>query len=461
MQRLSYMRPFGWQWLAVSSLLLAWSALAETRPQYGGTLHVAMQIAPLTLDPADSSHVNAVAYRNLLRLVFDNLVTMDDQGRIQPALAVSWRSEPGNQRWQFQLRQGVKFQDGSPLTAEAVAASLRAANQSWTVLAGADAVVIQRDKADPDVAEQLALARNCIAKRGTGGIFVGTGPFRITNWQAGKSVTLAADEDYWGGRAFLDGVEIEFGRSARDQLIDLDLGKIQIAEVAPEQSHKLAEERHRIASSLPVELVALVFAKDAQSSDDQKIRDVLALCIDRAAIRSGVLQNTGDPTAAILPDWISGYAFVFPVERNLTRAQDERGEVQRAPAMTLGYDSDDTMMRVIAERIALNAREAGLTLQTAATTKADLRIMRVVAASTTPRITLTASALSLGRSAPTFGGTSINDVYIAESELLRSKRTIPLFQLSVSYAVSPTLQGWNMGPDGMWRLADVWLGGTR
>ena len=453
------MKRFGWHWVVVSSLLLA-TASAETRPQYGGTLHVAMQSAPITLDPADASQKNGVGYRNVLRLIYDGLVSIDDQGRLQPGLAVSWRTESGDRRWQFQLRPGVRFHDGSPLTAEAVAASLRSANQSWTVLATTDSVTIQRDVADPDLPAELALARNSIAKRAPGGVFVGTGPFRITTWHPSQGVALAANDEYWGGRTFLDSVEIEFGRSARDQLIDLDLGKIQIAEVAPEQSHKLADEKRRISNSAPIELLALVFTRDGQSDEEQKIRDVLALCIDRASIRNGVLGDVGDPSTAILPDWISGYAFVFPAERSLTRAQEERGEIARAPAMTLGYAADDAVARVIAERIALNAREAGLTLQTVSGTKADIGLRRIEAVSSNPRLALWASAVSVGLPAPNYAGTSIDDVFVAESALLRGKKIIPLFQLSVSYAISQSVQGWKMGRDGSWHLADVWLGGT-
>ena len=453
------MKRFGWHWVVVSSLLLA-TASAETRPQYGGTLHVAMHIVPTTLDPGDASQATGVEYRNVLRLVYDGLVSIDDRGRMQPALATSWRAESGDRRWQFQVRPGVRFHDGSPLTPEAVAASLRSANQSWTVLAATDSVIIQKEVADPDLPSELALARNSIAKRVPGGNFVSTGPFRITSWQAGKSITLAVNEEYWGGRTFLDGIEIEFGRSVRDQLMDLDLGKIQVAEAAEEQSHKLAEEKRRISNSAPIELLALVFARDAQSDEEQKIRDVLALCIDRASIRSGVLGDVGDPTAAILPDWISGYAFVFPAERNLIRAQEERGEIARAPAMTLGYDADDAVARVIAERIALNAREAGLTLQTVAGAKADVRVKRIEAVSSNPRIALAASAINLGVPAPNYGGNSIDDVFLAESTVLRGKKIIPLFQLPVSYAIGSSVQGWKMGQDGSWHLADVWLGGT-
>lgn len=421
---------------------------------------MATRISPPSLDPADETQPDSLARRNLIRLVFDTLVSLDAQGNAQPALAVSWRAELGNQRWQLWLRNNVKFHDGSLLTPEAVAASLRTGNPDWTVLAANDSVIIQTNANNPDLLAELAMPRNSIAKKVGGGTWVGTGPFRTTSWQPQKSATLSAVEEYWGGRAFPDTIDVQFGKNPRDQLIDFDLGKLQIVDVAPEQSHHLAEEGRHIVNSAPLELIALVFAREPQSSDDAKLREVVALSIDRASIHSGVLQNSGEPTAAILPNWVSGYAFVFPTGRELTKAQEERSEIQRAPALTLGYDPDDGLARLIAERIVLNARDAGITLQTVAGLKTDIRVVRVTLPSVDPRIAVRSSATALGLTAPKVSGTSIEDVYRAESDLLRSKRVIPLFQLPVSYAISPAVHNWNMGSDGSWHLADAWLGST-
>jgi peptide/nickel transport system substrate-binding protein len=396
----------------------------------------------------------------LFRLVFDTLVSVDGQGKALPALAVSWRAESGDQRWQFWIRKNVKFHDGSPLTPEAVAASLRTANPDWMVIAENDSLVIQTNANDPDLLDELAMARNSVAKKVNGGTWVGTGPFRIANWQPQKNVTLGAVEDYWGGRAFLDAIEVEFGKSSRDQLIDFDLGKLQVADVAPEQTHRLTGEGRRIVSSDPLELMALVFAREPQSSDDAKLREVLALSVDRASIRSGVLQDSGNATAAVLPNRISGYAFIFPAGREITKAQEERGEIQRAPAVTIGYDPDDALARLVAERIVLNSRDAGITLQAVAGLKADVRVTRVTVSSANARIALQSVAKALGLPAPKLNGTSTEDVYRAEAELLRSKRVIPLFQLPVSYAISPAVQNWRISSDGSWRLADVWLWST-
>ena len=223
----------------------------------------------------------------------------------------------------------------------------------------------------------------------------------------------------------------------------------------------MTEEGRRIVCSGPIELLALVFSREPQSSDDAKLREVIALSIDRTSIRSGVFQDSGEPSAAILPNWVSGYAFVFSPARELTKAQEERGEIQRAPTLTLGYDPNDPLGRLVAERIALNARDAGISLQTVPGGNTDIGVARVTLSTANPRIALLSAARSLRLPVPKVIGTSPEDVYKAESDLLRSKRIIPLFQIPLCYAASSSLQNWRMGRDGSWDLADVSIGGTQ
>jgi ABC-type transport system substrate-binding protein len=450
------MRLSGWQSLAASSVLLSTLVVAETRPQYGGTLRTATRIAPMSLDPA--AQLDSIAQRNLTCLMFDTLVTMDDGGRLRPALATSWQAAPGNQRWQFWLRRGVKFHDGSPLTPEAVAAAIRAGNPDWTVLPAVDSVVVERNAPDLDLAAQLARPRNAISKRSEGGRLIGTGPFHITDWQPGKKLSLAADEGYWGGRPFLDAIEIEMGKASRDQLLALDVGRADLAEVAPEQAHRVLTEGRRVISSAPVEFMALVFTRERQSPEDGKLRDALALSIDRNSIRNVVLQGMGEPTAGILPNWVSGYAFVFPADQNLDRARQLRSELRPAPSWTLGYDAGDLLARVIAERIALNARDAGIALQTTTSGTADWRLVRSTLASLNARIALAGVASATGLPASKLIGNSVDELYQAESGMLQTQRLIALFQLPVSYALSPTLKDWSQERDGSRHLENVWLG---
>jgi peptide/nickel transport system substrate-binding protein len=455
------MKLFGWQWLVASSLLVgALAASAETRPQYGGTLRTAMRAAPSALDPADRSMPDSFARRNLTALVFDTLVTSDEAGRPKAALAESWQTVRGSQRWQFRLRRGVMFHDGTPLTAEVVAASVRFANPSWSVVAEGDAVSIEHGASVPDLLQELALPRNAIVKRDFGGKLSGTGPFHIVDWQPGKALTLAAEENYWRGRPFLDGIEIQMGRSFHEQMTDLQLGKADLVEVAPEQAHRVSQEGSRLGSSSPIELLALLFPRDASSSEERLLREALAWSVERGSIRDVLLQGAGQPAGSILPTWISGYGFVFSSGADLPRARQLRGQVHAVPSWKIGYDGSDPLDRLLAERIALNARDAGLLLLPTSSNGADLRLVRIPL-SLDPWVGLLDSSAEIGLTAAQTKGTSAEDLYAAEQAALATRRVIPLFHLPVSYASASSLKDWTVRADGWLDLASAWLEGPK
>ena len=474
---------FDLRWLVVSSLVIsnmtvaALAAGAETRPQYGGTVRVAMRTAPAPFDPVELDAADIVhgdsdsfAQRSLTMLMFDTLVTTGESGRVQPWLAESWQSspgnQPGNQRWQLRIRSGVKFHDGTTLSAEVVAASLRAANPAWRVSVAGDAVVIELGGPDPDLLAELALERNAIVKRNPQGTPSGTGPFHVVDWQPGKQLALAANEDCWRGRPFLDTLEIEMGKSFREQMTELELGRADLVEMAAEQTHLFsqsqvsqnrdAQEGRRLASSAPVELLALVFAHDAASPDEKLLRQALALSVERGSIKSVLLQGAGQPAASILPNWMSGYGFVFPTGADLARARQAREQVHTATTWTIGYGDGDPVDRLLAERIALNARDAGLSLQPTSAAAADLRLVRIPLKSNDPWITLENVAALAGTSVGKTGG-SVDELYTSESAVLATQRVIPLFHLPVSYAAAATLRNWGLRADGSWTLADAWL----
>jgi len=156
---------------------------ARTRPHYGGTLRV-----ETTGDPWQRP--NGIARR----LVFDGLTTIAADGSIRPGLASEWESENANHRWQFHLRPGVRFHDGSPLTSIAAIASLNAscpANCPWTaVRATGSSVVFTGDSAMPNLPELLAgdefLISLTISSDGkTPNGATGTGPFQVNGFSSG------------------------------------------------------------------------------------------------------------------------------------------------------------------------------------------------------------------------------------------------------------------------------------
>src|SRR5437870_11837608 len=95
---------------------------------------------------------------------------------------------------------------------------------------------------------------------------------------------------------------------------ELDLGKADVVEVAPEQAHRAATEGRAVQSSAPFELMALVFSRDPQTPDEARERQVMGLSIDRAAINNVLLQGAAETTGALVPGWMTGYAFLFSSE---------------------------------------------------------------------------------------------------------------------------------------------------
>ncbi len=457
--------------------LIAWMipatlASAETRPHYGGALRVMLQAAPNALDlPANSTPAEYWDLARTLSLIGDTLVKLDARDRPQSALAVAWQSDLGARHWQFTLRRGVKFHDGSAASPTAIAQILGALHSNWNIRASADSISIDSETPMPSLLAELALPRNLLFKRNVNvnGVPIGTGPFLVAEWQPGKVLKLAANEESWAGRPFVDAVEIEFGKSLRDQAIALELDKADIIETPP-QAANASERRSPPSSSslsLPVELLALVFPANSRAQDP-RLREALALAIDRKPIQSVLLKGAGEPAASILPNWMTGYSAVFSAQANPQRARTLLAD-SRQPALNLSYDPRDPQAQLIAERIALNAREVGVTVQVSLSGAEDIRLMRVVLPSSDPATSLAEAARQLGLQAAlpaALRSDSLDDLYQAERSALDGYSVIPLFHLPVASAASAHVRGW--GPDrlGGWNsagfsLADVWLADQR
>src|ERR1700687_2900638 len=460
--------------MTLTSIIALTNPSAETRPHYGGTLRVMMQSAPNTLDlPANATPADYWDTARTLSLIGDTLGKLDALGRPQPALAVAWQSDPSARHWQFTLRRGVKFHDGSAASPAAIAQILGALHPNWNVRASADLVSIDSETAMPSLLAELALPRNLMLKRSANAndgnrLPIGTGPFLVAEWLPGKRLKLAANEESWAGRPFVDAIEIEFGKSLRDQAIALELDKTDVIETAPQAANGSQRRGASSSSSLPVELLALVFSANSKAQDP-RLREALALAIERKPIQSVLLKGAGEPAAGILPNWMTGYSAVFSSQANPQRARTLLAG-SRQPALNLSYDPRDPQAQLIAERIALNAREVGITVQVSLSGAEDIRLVRAVLPSPDPATSLGEAARQLGLPQPAFPATrgnslddhSLADLYQAERSLLDGYAVIPLFNLPVASAGSARVRGWEPDRLGEWSeagqsLADLWL----
>jgi ABC-type transport system substrate-binding protein len=449
-------------------MVMAATAMASLQPRYGGTLRIQMQERVATIDPRQSSSDSAT--NRLASLVFDQMTHFDDHGVPQPMLAVSWQHDVHAKRWQFRLREGVKFSDGASLTPEIAAMALQQLlGNTFDVSADADSVVIHADHSLPDFPSQLAAGRYFIFHTADDGSLTGTGPFRVAEWPAdpASKVVFAPNELCWAGRPFVDKIELTMGADPQQQANAIEFGQADVVELPASQVRHIAQRGVRTASSDPVDLFALRFDMARPAVQDARLREAVSLAIDRGSIADVVLQRQGVQAGGLLPNWLSGYAFLFPSALNLARTKElltaTGREVSHAAPLVLTYDFADGEARAVAERVAVNLKEAGIALQlsgqtTGAATKppaGDMRLVRQRIASPDTAVALPALLDSLGEPSPALE--SLEQAYAAERAPIDAFRVIPLVHVSESYGLSPQVRDWMPPRWGGWRLEDVWL----
>ena len=336
--------------------------------------------------------------------------------------------------------------------------------------------------ANPEEAAAKGRIDTLIYERGkASGAWELTGPFRISEWQPGKFLALVANNDYREGRPFVDAVEIQMGRAARDRLVDLELNKIDFAEIPPEQARRATERNIRVSASQSDELLALVFTGGGASVDGARAREAIARSVDRPSIVNFILQKEGEATGSLLPQWSSGTAFLFPTAADVAAAKELVQQISPAPKIVLRYDSGDSLEQNVAERIVVNAKEAGISLaaqavqQSAATPdvargandagNVEARLVRWSMPSPHPLEALTslqAELVSLGIEDPGVlaARSSTKEIYDRELVLLDGYRVVPLVWLPHVYALSARVRDWQPPEPGQsWAFADMWLEG--
>jgi peptide/nickel transport system substrate-binding protein len=437
----------------------------QARPRYGGTLHIEVAAAVQALDPAQPS--SSAAARAIQALVYEPLVRMDDTANVEGVLAQAWLHDASAREWRFTLRTGVKFQDGSPLTAAAVAQSLAATESTWHVTVEGEQVVIALPAPAPNLLGELTLPRHAIRLTSAGNAPIGTGPFAVRDFQPGGHVVLLANGSYWGGRPFIDEVDVRLGRNAGDQWVDFQLGRADVVELPPERAGELSPATGTSVSSAATELVALVFRPESVEANDERVRQAIALSVDRAAINNFLLQRSGTISATLLPNWMTGYGFLFDTGRDLNRARGLVEQLASRPVVSIGFDQSDSLTSIIAQRIALDAAQSGCSVRAGPTSagRYDAEVVRIPIESSDPGTALTALARTLqlngaAATAVTADQTAPGDygrLYTLEHGLLAGSRIVPLVHVPEAYALSRRVNDWREPALGGWPIANAWL----
>jgi ABC-type transport system substrate-binding protein len=474
-------------------LVCAQASFGSTKPRYGGTLRVEFLAQSISIDPRTWKAGSREFGTNerLAALVFDRLVSIDSYGRFVGQLATEWSHDASSRRWQFALRPSVKFSDGTTLTAAYVVAALvPLMPEGVQVSASGGSLVFQCAESRPDLLELLASGRFFIFRVQTDGTLLGTGPFtQDGNAKAEKpagnepiaagtltptAFHFTANENCWAGRPFLDKIEVSYGIPPLRALFDLQAGRADLVELAPDVVRRASQSNTRIWASSPVTLYLLRFDDTQPPMVSDQLREALTLSLDRGTMAGVLLQKQAEPAAALLPQWLSGYAFLFRAEIDFEKAKQLRVALPpnvagRTLPLRLQTDILGDLARLLADRVAVNARQTGIAVQpfgkaaaheaaTHAQESADLHLFAWRYATLSPEEELRGLAKAAHAEANGEGKLSDADQrYSEEKKILEEHKVVPLVVVPDYAGLAANVRDWQPSSWGEWRLADVWL----
>ena len=326
---------------------LAAVALAAA-PAHAVTLKWAAQNDIISLDPHSQNHATT---NGILQHVYEGLVRYDKKFGVEPALATSWKEIAPNQ-WRFNLRKGVKFQDGTPFTADDVVFSygriLQPQGTMQIYVAGIKEVkkvddltvdfilggpnpIMLRLIVDFRIMSKVWAAKNksenvqdykakedTFASRNTNG----TGPYILKTWEPDKQVVMTANKDWWGK---LDGnvTDVVYTPIKSDQtrVAALLSGDVDIVTDLPVQDVDRLRQDKKL-KVLDGHEVRTIFIGLDQFSDelkysnikgknpfkDVRVRKALNLAVDREAIRRVTMRGLSIPAAIMIAPGVHGHA---------------------------------------------------------------------------------------------------------------------------------------------------------
>lgn len=312
-------------------LLLALPAGAQT-------LRIGMQAPPSTLDP---HWLLNLANTGALRNVYDTLVARDASMALVPGLAESWRVVDDT-IWEFRLRPGVRFHDGSALTSADVAASFQRVpsvpgnpNPYSIYLAGVTGVEPIDDLTFrirtagplpilPTNLTQIFIVPRAVAGKGnpefnSGEAAIGTGPFRVASWSTNQPLVLRRHDAYWGGRVAWETASLVPIPNDTARVAALLAGDVEFINNVPLQDVGRIEADRRLALFAGPSIYAVNIYPDVERDNapgieaggrnpmkDVRVRRALSLAVNREGIARQIMEGYADPTDQPVPPFIFG-----------------------------------------------------------------------------------------------------------------------------------------------------------
>ena len=278
--------------------------------------------------------------------IYDRLVKLAPSGKdVQPELATAWKISPDGLTATFTLRQGVKFSDGSPLTADDVVYSLTRAidqNSSWGFLFSPvksvtkvddKTVMLQMSEAFAPLLPALSTFAASIYSKANfekwgndaGQHPLGTGAFALDSWQKGATLALVKNRYYWQpGKPAVDRVVFRVVGDDNTRVLQLQAGQVDLIDfVPPNQVQQIQSGKGKIYRVDGTAVLRYTLNEKVKPLDEPNVRCALAYTIDRDAVAKNVYFGLATTARSLLPSSTFYYdPNADPVTFNLSKAKE-------------------------------------------------------------------------------------------------------------------------------------------
>ncbi|PIC63877.1 hypothetical protein CSV79_09375 [Sporosarcina sp. P13] len=317
---------------------------------------VALPAEPSTLlgstDPAAATHL-------ILRNIYNNLMSYDGEGNFVPELATEWKNID-ELTWEFKLREGVKFHNGAPFNAESVKYTVDYLTnpESKSAFSGkwvkdlkevkiVDEYTIQFITHEPKVSFLHNFIINDIHPLEPGYIEevgwekaasnpIGTGPYKVTEWKRGESISFVVNEDYWDGEPEIKKATIKFIPEFSSRLSALLSGDVDLIKSVPFDSTERveADANTKIISAYTGRntFIALNTSKEGPLQD-VRVRQALNYAVDTDLLIANVMNGHAKKLTSTLTPFNASHFEVDEYEYNPEKAIELLAEA--------GYEPED------------------------------------------------------------------------------------------------------------------------
>ncbi|TQR32036.1 ABC transporter substrate-binding protein [Brevibacillus brevis] len=309
-----------------------------SQPKKGGTITMGYQMEPDTLDPQKTS---LPAGNFVGSMLGGSLLILDPfTFELKPHLAESYTISEDGKTMTFKIRSGVKFHDGTPLTAEVFKQSYERALDPKTAspVTGPDVssiksisapddstLIFHLDEPSPSLLSNLSYsgyqqpisveARNKYGNE-LGRNPVGVGPWKFESWKTGESITLVRNDEYkWAAPFALnqgpvrpDKFVLKFIQDNQTMMAALDSGTIDIATVPPKDAKKYKDHKDfTVLEGMQPAEYFIGMNLENEILQDVRVRKALNLAINKDALIMADLQGEGVPVYGPIPPTMIGY----------------------------------------------------------------------------------------------------------------------------------------------------------